>query len=260
MKLDQLKPFLDELVDRYNRPHFIEHDPISIPHQYSKTQDIEISGFLAASIAWGQRTTIVKNATKMMEMMDCDPFNFVMNASDSELDKLSFVHRTFNSEDLQFIIKGLRSIYSEFNTLEDVCLPRENETHLFPAITRFRSALIAGREPGRTGKHLANPEKGTAAKRIHMYFRWMVRADDRGVDFGIWKRISPSLLSCPLDVHTGNNARDLGLLSRKQNDMKAVLELNESLRQLDATDPVKYDFALFGMGVDPAMKRGATNL
>lgn len=249
-----IKAILDELVDRYNRPNFIEDDPISIPHSFSLKQDIEIAGYLSATIAWGQRKTIVKNAQRMMDIMGNSPYEFTMNASANELKDLQFVHRTFNGSDLAFLIQGLRDIYLNNNSLETVFLPHSNEVNLFPAIQRFRSQLIGNREAGRSGKHIANPEKGTAAKRIHMYLRWMVRKDNNGVDFGIWKDISPSLLSCPLDVHTGVNARALGLLSRKQNDKKAVEELDSTLRAMDALDPVKYDFALFGMGVDPTMK------
>ncbi|GGH74013.1 TIGR02757 family protein [Phaeocystidibacter marisrubri] len=254
MMSENIKEILDELVDRYNRPNFIEDDPISIPHSFTLSQDIEIAGYLSATIAWGQRKTIVNNAHKMMDIMGNTPYEFTMNASPAELSDLRFVHRTFNGNDLAFLIYGLRDIYLEHKSLEKVFHPRKGEDNLFPAIQRFRDQLIGTREPGRSGKHIANPSKGTAAKRIHMYLRWMVRTDDRGVDFGLWNSISPSLLSCPLDVHTGVNARALGLLNRKQNDRRAVEELDFSLRSLDAEDPVKYDFALFGMGVDPSMK------
>lgn len=254
MRPEELKDQLDELVLRYNRTSFIENDPILIPHRFEDPADIEISGFLSATIAWGQRSVIVSNASKLMSVMGNEPHRFVMEASESDLRDLHFVHRTFNGSDLQFIIYGLRNIYHKNNSLQSLFVPFENETDLFPAISRFREAILNERDPGRTGKHLANPAKGTAAKRIHMYLRWMVRRDDAGVDFGLWKDIPMSVLSCPLDVHTGNNARALGLLKRRQNDRKAVEELNTSLRIMDPEDPVRYDFALFGMGIDPLMK------
>lgn len=254
MNLKETKIYLDELVDRYNRPNFIVADPISIPHGFTAKADIEISGFLSASIAWGQRKTILSNGMKMMDIMGHSPLDFVLNASDQELNEIDFIHRTFNSDDFVFLLKGLRILYTQEASLESYFVPLAEETNLFPAIQRFRDELIGTRDPGRSGKHIANPAKGTAAKRIHMFLRWMVRKDNCGVDFGIWNKISPSLLSCPLDVHTGVNARALGLMNRNQNDRKAVEELDRSLRQMDPLDPVKYDFALFGMGVDPSMK------
>ncbi len=256
MKRSELKAYLDELVDRYNRPSFIEADPVSIPHRYSNLQDIEISGYLTATIAWGQRATILKNAQNLMERMGHEPHQFVMHATDKELDDIHFVHRTFNSEDLQFIIKGLRSIYLKNKSLEKIFLPLDNEVNTFGGIQRFRDELIGNRMAGRSGKHIANPAKDTAAKRINMFLRWMVRADQRGVDFGLWHNYPMSKLSCPLDVHTGNTARALGLLARKLNDRKAVEELDANLRMLDPIDPVKYDFALFGVGVDPLLNLG----
>lgn len=252
----ELKATLDELVDRYNRPSFIEDDPIQIPHRFQDKQDIEISGLLTATIAWGQRKTILNNADKLMQIMGHAPHDFVLNASEKELEEIQFVHRTFNETDLRYFIKTLRSIYLDNNSLEGLFLPAKEESDLFPAIERYRQFLIDLNEPGRTSKHIANPAKGAAAKRIHMFLRWMVRKDDRGVDFGIWNTIPMSKLSCPLDVHTGNNARSLGLLKRKQNDRRAVEELDSSLRSMDSSDPVKYDFALFGMGVDPLLKLG----
>lgn len=252
----ELKATLDELVDRYNRPSFIEDDPIQIPHRFQDKQDIEISGLLTATIAWGQRKTILNNADKLMQIMGHAPHDFVLNASEKELEEIQFVHRTFNETDLRYFIKTLRSIYLDNNSLEGLFLPAKEESDLFSAIERYRQFLIDLNEPGRTSKHIANPAKGAAAKRIHMFLRWMVRKDDRGVDFGIWNTIPMSKLSCPLDVHTGNNARSLGLLKRKQNDRRAVEELDSSLRSMDSSDPVKYDFALFGMGVDPLLKLG----
>ncbi|KAB2814412.1 TIGR02757 family protein [Phaeocystidibacter luteus] len=250
----ELKDYLDDCVDRYNRPEFIQDDPIQIPHLFTNPRDIEVAGYLVATIAWGQRKTILNNGHRLMDIMGHEPYSFVMNATAAELEELSFIHRTFNSEDLRFLIEGLRGIYLNDKTLETSFLPKSNEYNLFPAISRFRSELIGKREVGRSGKHIANPEKGAASKRIHMFLRWMVRNDQRGVDFGIWTNLSPSLLSCPLDVHTGNTARSLKLLRRKQNDRRAVEELDAQLRKFDAADPVKYDFALFGVGVDPLVK------
>lgn len=256
MIIAELKSTLDELVDRYNRVSFIDDDPIQIPHRFSRLEDVEISGLLTATIAWGQRKTILKNANHLMDIMGQSPYEYVMNASADDLDDMQFVHRTFNSEDLRYFIESLRAIYLRNKSLESFFVPKDGEHDNFNAIQRFREYVIQNADPGRTGKHIANPAKGAASKRIHMFLRWMVRKDDRGVDFGLWNRIPMSKLSCPLDVHTGVNARALGLLTRKQNDRKAVEELDQSLRQLDPSDPVKYDFALFGMGVDPLLKLG----
>lgn len=256
MRKAELKEHLDELVDRYNRPSFFENDPIIIPKQFEEKRDIEIAGYLTATIAWGQRKSIIANAEKLMNIMGHTPYDFVMNASSDELDDLQYVHRTFNSQDLKYLVEGLRSIYLKNNSLEPLFIPNKGEQNTFEAIARFREQITSFKDPGRTAKHIANPAKGAAAKRIHMYLRWMVRSDDRGVDFGIWERIPTSVLSCPLDVHTGNNARKLGLLMRKQDDRKAVEELDASLRALDPVDPVKYDFALFGLGVDPLINFG----
>lgn len=256
MITSEFKSTLDELVDRYNRVSFIDDDPIQIPHRFSRLEDVEISGLLTATIAWGQRKTILKNANHLMDIMGQSPYEFVMNASAEDLRDLQFVHRTFNAEDLRYFIESLRSIYLKNKSLEGLFIPKKKEKDNFSAIQRFREYIVQNADPGRTAKHIANPAKGAASKRIHMYLRWMVRKDDRGVDFGLWERIPMSKLSCPLDVHTGVNARALGLLTRKQNDRKAVEELDQSLRQLDPQDPVKYDFALFGMGVDPLLKLG----
>ncbi|NVK03249.1 MAG: TIGR02757 family protein [Flavobacteriia bacterium] len=256
MITSELKSTLDELVDRYNRISFIDDDPIQIPHRFSRLEDIEISGLLTATIAWGQRKTILKNADRLMDIMGQSPYEFVMSASAQELRDLQFVHRTFNAEDLRYFIESLRSIYLKNISLEGLFLPKKEEDDNFNAIQRFRESVVKNADPGRTAKHIANPAKGAASKRIHMYLRWMVRKDDKGVDFGLWNCIPMAKLSCPLDVHTGVNARALGLLTRKQNDRKAVEELDQALRQLDPSDPVKYDFALFGMGVDPLLKLG----
>jgi uncharacterized protein (TIGR02757 family) len=250
LKKHELKEFLDEKVDLYNRPSFIESDPISIPHQYTKKQDIEIAGFLAATIAWGNRKMILRNANRIMELMGNSPFDFIMNHKESHLKRIDgFVHRTFNSDDLIYFIKALQYIYKGKNGLEAIFNEYSTKDSLQPAIHELKNIFFALPHSGRTTKHLSDPNKGSAAKKLNMYLRWMIRKDNRGVDFGIWKSISPSILSCPLDVHSGNVARKLGLIIRNQNDSKAVSELDINLRKMDNQDPVKYDFALFGLGV-----------
>ncbi|MFO7671382.1 MAG: TIGR02757 family protein [Bacteroidales bacterium] len=250
MDFGKLKAFLDEKVELYNRPSFIESDPISIPHQFSKKQDIEIAGFLTATIAWGNRTMILRNASRMMEIMDNSPYDFIMNSKPSDFEGISgFVHRTFNSADLIFFLKSLQNIYRYKGGLENIFTSHQTAVSLQPAIHEFHKIFFELPHEKRTEKHVSDPFKGSAAKRVNLFLRWMVRIDKRGVDFGIWRSISPSILSCPIDVHTGNVARKLGILSRKQNDAKAVSELDQVLRGLDKNDPVKYDFALFGLGV-----------
>jgi uncharacterized protein (TIGR02757 family) len=252
MNTEDIKELLDKKYNQYNSPAFIPSDPISVPHCFKTREDIEISGFLVASIAWGQRVTIVKNGFRLMELMDNAPFDFVMNAGPDDLRRLStFVHRTFNGDDCLFFIESLKSIYSDFGSLESAFSDglRQGDKDIFNAIIHFRELLLKSPHLPRSQKHIANPAAGSTAKRINMFLRWMVRKDDHGVDFGLWKSISPAQLCCPLDVHVGNIARRLRLLERKQNDWKAVQELTANLRIFDATDPVKYDFALFGMGV-----------
>jgi uncharacterized protein (TIGR02757 family) len=249
LEIDELQEFLNEKVLQYNHPDFIELDPIQIPHLYEEKEDIEIAGFLAATISWGNRKTIVKNAHKMMNLMGNSPFDFVLNHKAEHLEKIDgFVHRTFNSTDFVYFIQALKHLYLKKNGLEGVFLHSQADTSLQPAIHHFKKEFFSLPHPARTQKHLPDPLKGSAAKRINMYLRWMIRNDKAGVDLGIWKSISPSKLSIPLDVHTGNVARDLGMLKRLQNDSLAVLELDQVLRSLDSADPVKYDFALFGLG------------
>lgn len=248
--LKELKDFLDEKVAQYNNPKFIELDPIQIPHLYSKKEDIEISGFLSAIISWGNRTSIVKNAKRMLGFMGESPYDFIINHKVQHLKQIDgFVHRTFNSDDLLTFIEGLKHLYTNKNGLEGIFTKFQINDSLQPAIHELKKEFFEVPHLMRTQKHLPDPTKGSAAKKINMYLRWMIRQDNAGVDFGIWKSISPSILSCPLDVHTGNVARKLGLLKRKMNDAKAVQELDEVLRQLDENDPVKYDFALFGLGI-----------
>lgn len=246
----ELKEFLDTKVLEYNNPRFIETDPIQIPHKFNKKEDVEIAAFLTATIAWGNRKMIIKNAQRMMELLDNAPHDFVMNHNKTDLEKLSsFVHRTFNGDDFIQFITSLNHIYKQYNSLEFVFSKHAEKDSLQKAISKFKEVFFEVEHLPRTKKHISDPLKNSAAKRINMFLRWMVRQDYAGVDFGIWKKISPSQLSCPLDVHSGNVARKLGLLTRKQNDAKALLELDTALRKLDKQDPVKYDFALFGLGV-----------
>jgi len=246
----ELKEFLDTKVIQYNNPMFIESDPIQIPHQFIKKEDIEISGFLTATIAWGNRKSIINNSKRITEFLDNSPYDFIINHQDTDLEKLlPFVHRTFNGYDFIQFIKSLQHIYNKHNGLESVFSKYAGNDSLQKSISNFKSIFFEIEHLQRTQKHVSDPLKNSAAKRINMFLRWMVRDDNAGVDFGIWKSISPSLLSCPLDVHSGNVARKLGLLKRKQNDAKALLELDTALRKLDPNDPVKYDFALFGLGV-----------
>jgi uncharacterized protein (TIGR02757 family) len=244
----ELKEFLDEKADFYEQNWFIESDPISIPHRFTKKEDIEISGFLSATIAWGQRKTIINNANKLMKWMDESPHDFVMNASGADLQPLeNFVHRTFNGSDLLFFIEGLKKLYENHDGLEGTLgnskIPTAKER-----ISDFKRKFFEPQHLKRTQKHVSDPMKGSSAKRINMFLRWMVRSPKKGVDFGIWKNLSPKDLMLPLDVHTATQGRKFNLLKRKQNDWKAVEEITQSLQKLDLTDPVKYDFALFGIG------------
>jgi len=250
MTKNELKEFLDEKVIFYNNPKFIESDPIQIPHLFSKKEDIEIAGFLAATISWGNRKMIIKNASKMMDLLDNAPYDFVINHQENDLKSLEgFVHRTFNATDLQQFITSLKHIYKHHKGLENVLIVDKKETTYQNSIHHLKDIFFEVPHQQRTQKHISDPLKNSAAKRINMFLRWMVRDDKKGVDFGIWKTHKASNLSCPLDVHSGNVARKLQLLLRKQNDWKALSELDTNLRKLDKNDPVKYDFALFGLGV-----------
>ena len=245
-----IKEFLDEKVNQYNSLAFIDSDPISIPHRFNLKEDIEISGFLASTIAWGNRTMIIKNASKLIGLMGNSPYDFILNHDEHDFDRFNgFVHRTFNEIDLVYFIKSIKNIYVNHGGMENVFSQSVTADSTQPAIHHFNSTFFSLPHPSRTSKHVSDPEKGSASKKINMYLRWLVRSDNKGVDFGIWKSISPNQLSCPLDVHSGNVARKLGLLTRTQNDAKAVKELDFNLRQMDKDDPVKYDFALFGLGV-----------
>lgn len=247
----ELKDFLEEKYLKYNTPSFIECDPISIPHSFSGLRDREISGFLTAAIAWGRRDLILRSCRMLLERMDNSPYEFVLSAGEEEISRLSgFVHRTFNGSDCIYFIKGLRHIYSNFSSMEQIVQKGMSDTgSLRDGLSHLRSEFFALPHASRNEKHFADVSGGAAGKRLNMFLRWMVRKDNRGVDFGMWKNIDPASLYIPLDLHSGNTARRLGLLTRKMNDWKAVEELTAVLREFDPSDPVKYDFALFGLGV-----------
>ena len=250
MNTAELKDFLDEKVALYNRPNFLETDPIAIPHQFSVKEDVEIAGFLSATIAWGNRKSIIANANRMMLMMGNSPHDFVMSHNVSDLEKLDgFVHRTFNALDFKTFVSCLRVVYLNHGGLEAAFAKSIVGDDMQMGISNFKKLFFEKTTLIRSQKHVSDPAKNSAAKRLNMYLRWMVRQDNAGVDLGIWKSISPACLSCPLDVHSGNVARKLGLISRIPNDAKALRELDVSLRAMDAKDPAKYDFALFGLGV-----------
>ncbi len=250
MNLAGIKDFLDEKAVQYNNPAFIETDPVSIPHRFDTKEDIEIAGFLTAIISWGNRQSIIKSASKMMALMENAPHDFVVHHEKHHLDRFNgFVHRTFNSTDLSCFVSALQNIYLQKGGLEKIFAEHSSKSSILPAIHAFKKDFFSSPHPARSEKHISDPGKGSVAKRINMYLRWMVRNDNRGVDFGLWTSISPRILSCPLDVHSGNVARKLGLITRKQNDIKALQQLDNNLRLMDANDPVKYDFALFGLGI-----------
>ncbi|MCL2596074.1 MAG: TIGR02757 family protein [Paludibacter sp.] len=250
--LQIIKNQLDKYVEKFNTLEFIDSDPIQIPHRFSMKEDIEISGFLAATIAWGQRKSIIKNALRLMDLMDNSPYDFLLNSNENiDWQRFTnFVHRTFNGEDCLFFIKSLKNIYLKHNGLEEVfALGFEKTKTIYDSLKFFRSVFLEVPHNQRVEKHLSDVSGGSAAKRLNMFLRWMVRSDCAGVDFGIWKKIPKSALMLPLDVHSGNVGRAFGLLTRKQNDWKAVEEITKVLRSFDSADPIKYDFALFGAGV-----------
>lgn len=248
-----LKTYLDELVDRYNRPFFIEEDPISIPHRFSRREDIEIAGFWVAMLAWGRRRTIIDKATDLLERMENRPYEFITQHEEADRKAfLDFKHRTFQPTDTLYFLEFLQQHYRQHESLETAFTggnPLE-DADTGKALQRFHRYFFSlPYAPQRTRKHVATPERGSSCKRLNMFLRWMVRRDERGVDFGLWKQIQPSQLLMPLDVHVGRVARRLGLLKRKASDWKAALELSEAVRRLDPEDPTRYDFALFGLGV-----------
>lgn len=250
----ELKKFLDEKVLLYNRPDFIPSDPIVIPHRYSKKQDIEISGFIAATLAWGQRKTIVQKCLELMQLMDHAPHDFMLHHQDNDLKPfLRFKHRTFNDIDTLYFIDFFSRFYKKHSTLEEAfCLGwSESENSMETMLSRFHDFFFQDPDaPGRTRKHIATPQRKSACKRINMFLRWMVRQDSMGVDFGIWTKIKPWQLVCPCDVHVDRVGRKLGLITGKQTDWNTAMELTANLRKLDPTDPVKYDYALFGLGIN----------
>ena len=281
MNDQQLKDFLDAKADQYNRPSFIERDPISIPHRFSQQQDIEIMGFWAAVLAWGQRPVILKKAAELIDLMDGAPYDFVRNHQETDRQRfLNFKHRTFNATDTLYFLHFLQQYYQQHNSLEDAFLPgdigaggseltglksgagneiapgfnpvRPSEYSIEQALITFHDRFCSLTDffPARTRKHIATPARNASCKRLLMFLRWMVRQDTAGVDFGIWTRLKPNELIIPIDVHVNRVARKLGLLTRPQTDWKAALELTQALRLFDPSDPVRYDFALFGLGVE----------
>ncbi len=250
MKQEELKSFLDLKVKEYNQPTFIFNDPVCIPHQFTRKQDIEIAGLLAAIFAWGQRKTIINKSNEFLKLMGNEPYEFVLNHTESDLKPfLNFKHRTFNSTDALYFLHFFKWFYEKNDTLEEAFLGPD--IRMEARLTHFFNLFFSLPDhPKRTYKHIPNPSRKSACKRINMFLRWMVRQDDKGVDFGIWKKIKPSQLICPCDLHVDRVARKLGLINRKQTDWQTAVELTENLRILDPNDPVKYDFALFGLGVE----------
>lgn len=246
-----LKNFLDAKVDQFNRPGFIELDPISIPHQFKKKQDIEVSGLIAAVLAWGQRVTIINKTKDFLGRMDNSPHDFLLNYKLKDLKQFkNFKHRTFNETDALYFIEFLSQYYKKNLSLETAFAISRTDEHVGNGLVNFHRLFFSLEDfPSRTKKHISTPERKSACKRINMYLRWMVRSDNNGVDFGIWKNISPSQLICPCDLHVERVARKLKLIKRKQMDWQTAIELTTNLRKLDANDPVKYDFALFGLGI-----------
>lgn len=251
-KISDLKAFLDEKAEQFNQPAFIANDPVSIPHMFSKKQDIEIAGFLAAILAWGQRATIIRKCRELMAWMDDSPHDFILHHREGDLRPFeAFRHRTFNGTDALYFIQALRSIYSEHQSLEEAFRVPATDATVERGLAGFHNRFFSlQNHPARTRKHVATPERKSTCKRINMYLRWMVRQDKNGVDFGLWKNISPAQLVCPCDVHVDRVARKLKLIRRKQTDWLTAIELTENLRTLDPFDPVRYDFALFGLGIE----------
>ena len=248
---EDIQSFLDQKYLSFNHPVFIETDPIQVPALFTTKENIEIAGFLAATLAWGQRPTIIRNALSVIGRMDNNPFEFLLNTPENEWIRFSdFKHRTFNGTDCHYFLKSLRNIYLNHGGLETIFTHGfQKDQTIFSALVHFRKVFFELEHEHRTEKHVSDVMKGAAAKRLNMFLRWMIRSDQSGVDFGLWKQIPSSALMLPLDVHTGNVARKLGLLTRTQNDWRAVEEITAKLREFDPEDPIKYDFALFGLGV-----------
>lgn len=257
MNYKELKLFLNQQVKHYQTQGFIENDPICVPYLFSQKEDIEIMGFFASIFAWGQRKTIIQKSNDLISRMDGRPFDFILNHQESDLKSLiGFKHRTFNDTDLLHFVSFLKAHYHKFNSLEPAFLIgySEKDENIQSSLNGFRNYFFSMPDaPNRTMKHISSPAQNSACKRLNMFLRWMVRGNENGVDFGIWKTIKPAQLICPLDLHVARVARKLGLLTRTQNDWKAALELTQNLKVFDAHDPVKYDFALFGLGVEGEM-------
>jgi uncharacterized protein (TIGR02757 family) len=268
---DNLKSFLDAKVAQYNRPEFIANDPVSIPHIFTKKQDIEIMGFWAATLAWGQRVTIINKCRELITLMDGAPYDFIINHQEPDLKKLlHFKHRTFNDIDTLYFISFFRQHYEQYDTLESAFIPgsvilsdsegsnsenffqqAQGDSKVKAALNHFRTYFFSLPDfPHRTKKHVSSPSQKSTCKRLNMFLRWMVRKDNKGVDFGIWNKIKPADLICPCDLHVDRVARKLKLINRKQTDWQTAVELTQNLRELDPLDPVKYDFALFGLGIE----------
>lgn len=251
--LKELTNYLNEKVQLYNQPSFIEKDPVCIPHLFSKLQDIEIAGFFAATLAWGNRTTIVNNCRKLMSWMGNTPHDFVLHHTSNDLKMmLNFAHRTFNATDLFYFIEVLHQHYTNFASLEDAFVPQSeyNEKNVGHALVHFHNYFFTPEHPGRTRKHVATPARNSACKRLNMYLRWMVRNDDKGVDFGLWQKMTPSQLICPLDVHVARVAYRMGLLPANKADWKNALLLTSILKEMNGDDPAVYDYALFSLGAE----------
>ncbi len=258
MKLENLKQYLDSECNRYSNLSFIQDDPISIPHQFSLKQDIEIIGLWIALLAWGNRKSILSSGRRLTELMDSSPYDFIKNHNDVDRARFEkFVHRTFNGEDAIYFLEFFQNYYADHESLESAFSSglSEEDKNVAPALIHFRNVFIKyANSPRRSLKHISTPENNSRCKRLLMFLRWMVRRDINGVDFGIWRQIKPSQLLMPLDVHVGKIARQLGMLKREQSDWKAVLELSQFCSKLDPLDPVKYDFALFGLGISQKNK------
>jgi uncharacterized protein (TIGR02757 family) len=250
-----LKEFLDRKVTEYNQPAFILRDPISVPHRFTQKQDIEIAGFFAAILAWGQRTTIINNVNRLMAWMDESPYAFIRQHQESDLKPfVHFVHRTFNATDLLYFLSVLQSFYQKHDSLEMAFQPKEVTMNMRQRLIYFQTQFFAGEHPERTRKHISTPARNSACKRLNMYLRWMVRRDKQGVDFGLWQKISPAELICPLDIHVSRVAHRLGLIATSKANWVMAEQLTQALRAFDPIDPVQYDFALFGLGAEERVR------
>jgi len=248
--IKNLKQFLDKKVGEYNQLSFIKDDPVSVPHRFVKKQDIEIAGLFAAVFSWGNRTTIINKSNELLQRMGNSPYQFILYGTNTDLKKLKgFKHRTFTEDDLYYFTDFLKRHYQKNDSLETAFFPVKG-MDAESGLNHFRKQFFSGEHLRRTEKHIASPQQKSACKRLNMFLRWMVRKDNKGVDFGIWNNIKPSQLICPLDVHVARVARKLGMITRMQNDWQTALELTEALRNLDKHDPVKYDFALFNLGIN----------